>query len=64
MGLLTGGDKLVLRGGYAMTHDYAFLNIALNIASSFPFVGVLEVPTVQTAPGGPGGPRPSCGSPP
>ena len=36
MGLLTGGDRLVVRGGYARTHDYAFLNIALNIASSFP----------------------------
>lgn len=54
LGMLTGGDKMVLRGGYALTHDYAFLNIALNIASSFPFVGVLEVPTVQDAPGGPG----------
>jgi len=57
LGWLTGGDKLVLRGGYAMTHDYAFLNIALNIASSFPFVGVLEVPSVQNAPGGPGRPE-------
>ena len=33
LGFLTGGDKLVVRGGYARTHDYAFLNIALNIAS-------------------------------
>ena len=41
IGLLTGGDKMVLRGGYAMTHDYAFLNIALNIASSFPFVAAI-----------------------
>jgi hypothetical protein len=57
LGTLAGGDKLVVRGGYAKTHDYAFLNIALNIASSFPFVGVLEVPTVQTAPGGPGRPN-------
>jgi hypothetical protein len=36
LGALTGGDRLVVRGGYAKTHDYAFLNIALNIASSFP----------------------------
>ena len=36
--MLTGGDKFVLRGGYARTHDYAFLNIALNIVSSFPYV--------------------------
>ena len=41
-GWLTGGDKLVLRGGYARTHDYAFLNIALNIASSFPFVAAIN----------------------
>ncbi|MGE0454560.1 MAG: carboxypeptidase regulatory-like domain-containing protein [Vicinamibacteria bacterium] len=38
LGFLTGGDKLVVRGGYARTNDYAFLNIALNIASSFPYV--------------------------
>ncbi len=57
LGMLTGGDKMVVRGGYALTHDYAFLNIALNIASSFPFVGVLEVPTVQDAAGGPGRPN-------
>ena len=41
VGLLTGGDRLSLRGGYARTHDYAFLNIALNIASSFPFVAAI-----------------------
>ncbi|HEV7860002.1 MAG TPA: carboxypeptidase regulatory-like domain-containing protein [Pyrinomonadaceae bacterium] len=38
IGRLTGGDKLVLRGGYARTNDYSFTNIASNIASSFPFV--------------------------
>ena len=42
LGMFTGGDKLVLRGGYARTHDYAFLNIALNIASSFPFVAAIN----------------------
>lgn len=57
LGMLTGGDKTVVRGGYALTHDYAFLNIALNIASSFPFVAVLEVPSVQDAPGGVGRPN-------
>ncbi|HZF41654.1 MAG TPA: carboxypeptidase-like regulatory domain-containing protein, partial [Blastocatellia bacterium] len=36
--LLTGGEKLVVRGGYARTNDAAFLNINLNIASAFPFV--------------------------
>jgi hypothetical protein len=42
VGRLTGGDKFVLRGGYARTHDYAFLNIALNIVSSFPYVAAIN----------------------
>jgi hypothetical protein len=47
MGWLTGGDKLVLRGGYTRTHDYAYTNILLNIWSSFPFVAaVSSFPTV------------------
>ena len=47
MGWFTGGDKLVLRGGYTRTHDYAYTNIALNIWSSFPFVAaVSSFPTV------------------
>ncbi len=47
LGWLTGGDKLVLRGGYARTNDYVFTNIALNIWSSFPFVAaVSSFPTV------------------
>lgn len=41
-GLITGGDRFVLRGGYARTHDYAFLNIALNIVSSFPYVAAIN----------------------
>ena len=50
IGWLTGGDKLVLRGGYTRTNDYAYTNIALNIWSSFPFVAaVSSFPTV-TAP--------------
>lgn len=49
IGRLTGGDRLVLRGGYTRTHDYAFTNIALNIWSSFPFVAaVSSFPTVAT----------------
>lgn len=48
IGWLTGGDKLVLRGGYSRTDDYVFTNIALNIWSSFPFVAaVSSFPTVQ-----------------
>jgi hypothetical protein len=42
VGLITGGDNFVLRGGYARTNDYAFLNIALNIASSFPYVAAIN----------------------
>jgi outer membrane receptor protein involved in Fe transport len=43
LGRVTGGDKLVLRGGYSHTNDYAFINIALNIASAFPFVGAVSM---------------------
>jgi hypothetical protein len=47
LGWLTGGDKLVLRGGYTRTHDYAYTNILLNIWSSFPFVAaVSSFPTI------------------
>lgn len=49
LGWLTGGDKLVLRGGYARTHDYAFTNIALNIWSSFPFVAAFNLTNVPNA---------------
>lgn len=42
LGWLTGGSQFVLRGGYSRTNDYAFLNIALNIASSFPFVAAIN----------------------
>ena len=42
LGWLSGGDKLVLRGGFTRTHDYAYTNIALNIWSSFPFVAAVS----------------------
>jgi carboxypeptidase family protein len=42
IGMITGGDRFVVRGGYARTHDYAFLNIALNIVSSFPYVAAIN----------------------
>ncbi|CAN5448043.1 hypothetical protein BH18ACI2_BH18ACI2_09540 [soil metagenome] len=45
LGFITGGDNLVLRGGYARTNDYTFINIALNVASSFPFVAAVSLPT-------------------
>ena len=43
MSWLTGGDKLVIRGGYARTHDSNFININLNIASAFPFVAAINL---------------------
>ncbi len=49
LGFLSGTDKLVLRGGYARTNDASFVNINLNIASAFPFVGAITLPgTRQT----------------
>jgi hypothetical protein len=48
LGFITGGDKLVFRGGYAITHDYTFINIALNVASSFPFVAAVSLPANAT----------------
>lgn len=38
---ITGDEKLVVRGGYARTHDYVILNIAQNVAGSFPFVALM-----------------------
>src|SRR5262249_53677445 len=37
-GFLTGGDKLVVSGGYARTYDPIFMNLYVNMAISFPFV--------------------------
>jgi len=48
LGFITGGDKLVFRGGYALTNDYTFINIALNVASSFPFVAAVSLPANAT----------------
>jgi hypothetical protein len=53
LGFVTGGDRMVIRGGYAVTHDYAFTNIASNIASAFPFLAAVDLPTTPQA-GGPG----------
>lgn len=51
LGLFTGGDKLVVRGGYARTNDYAFINIALNVASSIPFVAAINLSPTPDAGG-------------
>jgi Carboxypeptidase regulatory-like domain len=44
VGWITGGDRLVVRGGYARTYDSNFININLNIASAFPFVAAINLP--------------------
>ena len=49
MGMITGGERLVVRGGYARTNDYAFVNIASNISSSFPFVAAIAGSSVPNA---------------
>jgi outer membrane receptor protein involved in Fe transport len=49
LGYITGGDRLVVRGGYTRTHDYAYTNIALNIWSSFPFVAAFNLTNVPNA---------------
>jgi hypothetical protein len=38
LGWVTGNNQFVVRGGYARTNDYGFININLNIFSAFPFV--------------------------
>ncbi|HEY8225041.1 MAG TPA: TonB-dependent receptor [Pyrinomonadaceae bacterium] len=48
LGFITGGDRLVFRGGYAVTNDYTFINIALNVASSFPFIAAVSLPANVT----------------
>ena len=48
LGFLTGGDKLVFRGGYAVTQDYSLIYLALNVASSFPFVAAVSLPASAT----------------
>lgn len=52
MGLLTGGDRLVLRGGYARTNDHSFDNLRANIYNSFPFVAAVNLPRTQQPVGG------------
>ena len=49
LGRFTGGDHLVLRGGYSRTNDYGFININLNIFSGFPFVLAANVSNLASA---------------
>ena len=41
--------RFVVRGGYARTHDYAILNIAQNIAGSFPFAATTTLSNLSSA---------------
>lgn len=38
LGFITGGDKMVLRGGYSRTYDANYINLNLNVAGGFPYV--------------------------
>ena len=38
IGFLSGGDKLVLRGGYSRTYDANYINLNLNVAGGFPYL--------------------------
>ena len=44
IGFITGGNKLVMRGGYTRSYDANFININLNVFSSFPFVNAGTLP--------------------
>ena len=43
-GFFTGGDKLVVSGGYSRTYDPVFMNLYVNVALSFPFVATPPMP--------------------
>lgn len=47
VGFFTGGGKLVVSGGYARTDDPIFMNIVVNMGSSFPFVATPRMPQVN-----------------
>jgi hypothetical protein len=46
---LTGGDNLVVRGGYARTNDYQFTTLAQLVGNSFPFVAAVGSPGLANA---------------
>lgn len=51
LGWLTGESQLVVRGGYSRAYDVQFLNIPLNVNSSFPFVFAYDIPVDASLPG-------------
>ena len=46
---LTGGNRLVVRGGYARTNDYQFTTLAQLVGAFFPFVAALSNPGLANA---------------
>ena len=46
---LTGGNRLVVRGGYARTNDYQFVTLAITVATTFPFVAAVSSPGLANA---------------
>ncbi|MGH9794061.1 MAG: carboxypeptidase regulatory-like domain-containing protein [Candidatus Acidiferrales bacterium] len=46
---LTGGNQLVVRGGYARTNDYQFLTLANTVSTTFPFVVAVSSPGLANA---------------
>jgi hypothetical protein len=48
IGFFTGEDKLVVRGGYARTYDPIFMNLVVNMGSSFPFVATPSMSTTYS----------------
>jgi hypothetical protein len=49
LGFITGGDKLVLRGGYSRTYDANFINLNLNVATAAPFTLLTAFTAAQRA---------------
>ncbi|CAN5328765.1 carboxypeptidase regulatory-like domain-containing protein [soil metagenome] len=47
LGFITGGDKLVLRGGYSRTYDANYINLNLNVAGGFPYLASITFPAAN-----------------
>lgn len=47
LGFITGGDKLVLRGGYSRTYDANYINLNLNLAGGFPYLASITLPSTN-----------------
>lgn len=47
LGFFTGGDKLVIRGGYSRTYDANYINLNLNIFGGFPYLASITFPAAN-----------------